>query len=196
MSQATTLLELSGANLVPPRLKNSCLLIIDMQKEYLQGPLRVVDSENSIRHAANLLAKARKADGLIIHVAHQGQSGGLFDRNADRGQIIDELSPLAGEAVVEKTLPNAFAKTSLQAKLDEANIRELVIIGFMTHMCVSSTARAALDLGYRVTIDANCCSTRDLPDGCGNTISGMTLNIVALAELSDRFAIIARDHDW
>jgi nicotinamidase-related amidase len=65
----------------------------------------------------------------------------------------------------------------------------------MTHMCVSSTARAALDLGFRTTIDANSCATRDLPDGRGGTIAAKTVHDVALAELSDRFAIIAYDSE-
>jgi len=196
MSQPTTLLEFSGANLEPPELADSCLLVIDMQNEYLQDPLRVVNAENTIRNAGNLLAKARQTNCLIVHVAHQGKAGGLFDRTANRGQFINELTPLKNENVIEKPLPNAFANTTLQTLLDQAGIKELVIIGYMTHMCVSSTARAALDLGYRVTIDADCCSTRDLPDDSGNIISGTTLNNVALAELSDRFAVIARDHDW
>jgi len=68
------------------------------------------------------------------------------------------------------------------------------MIGFMTHMCVSSSARAALDHGFRVTIDADSCATRDLPDGCGSVIDAATLHRVALTELSDR--VIARNHDW
>ena len=66
----------------------------------------------------------------------------------------------------------------------------------MTHMCVSSTARAALDFGYRVTIDAGCCATRDLPDGKGGVIDARTLHDVALVELSDRFAIVVQEHSW
>jgi nicotinamidase-related amidase len=68
-----------------------------------------------------------------------------------------------------------------------------MLAGFMTHMCVSSTARAALDLGYRVTIDAASCATRDLPDGKGGVMPAALIHEVALVELSDRFAIIARD---
>jgi nicotinamidase-related amidase len=94
-----------------------------------------------------------------------------------------------------KRLPNAFAGTELHALLTKAGRKELVLVGFMTHMCVSSTARAALDLGYRVTIDAAACGTRDLPDGAGAAIPAATVHAVALAELADRFAIIARDAD-
>ena len=113
-----------------------------------------------------------------------------------RGQIVDELAPIAGENTIEKGLPNAFAGTHLQAQTSDSGRNDLIICGFMTHMCVSSTARAALDLGFRVTIDADSCGTRDLPDGLGGVIEAGILHNVSLAELSDRFAIIARDHRW
>lgn len=67
-----------------------------------------------------------------------------------------------GDAVVEKPLPNAFAQTDLAERLSGQN--ELVLVGFQTHMCVSSAARAALDLGFRVTVAADACATRALPD--------------------------------
>jgi nicotinamidase-related amidase len=70
-----------------------------------------------------------------------------------------------------------------------------MLAGFMTHMCISSTARAALDLGYRVTIDASACGTRDLPDGRGGIIPAATVHEVALVELSDRFAIITHTNE-
>jgi len=62
----------------------------------------------------------------------------------------------------------------------------------MTHMCVSSTARAALDLGYATTVVATACATRDLPNGSGGHIAATVIHDVALVELSDRFAVIAR----
>ncbi len=196
MTTPKTLLELSGANLEPAKLGVASLVLIDMQNEYLQGPIALTDAKAAVDHAQNLLAKARAAGTTIIHVAHRGREGGLFDRSAERGQIIEPLSPVTGEQVVEKPLPNAFTDTRLKALLDEAGNHDLIMIGFMTHMCVSSSARAALDHGFRVTIDAESCATRDLPDGSGGVIDATTLHRVALIELSDRFAVIARGHDW
>jgi nicotinamidase-related amidase len=58
-------------------------------------------------------------------------------------------------------------------------------------MCVSSTARAALDLGYRVTIPHDACATRALPDPVtGAAIPGAEIHRHALAELADRFAVV------
>jgi nicotinamidase-related amidase len=59
-------------------------------------------------------------------------------------------------------------------------------------MCISSTARAALDAGYRVTVVADACGTRDLPGLRDGVVQAKVVHDVALVELSDRFAIIAR----
>ena len=192
MTAATTLLQLAGADLNPPRLGDAALVLIDIQNEYLAGPLALPDARPAIARAAALLARAREAGTVIIHIAHRGKAGGLFDRGTERGAIVAELKPRSGELVIEKELPNAFAGTGLKARLDETGRKNIVLAGFMTHMCVSSTARAALDLGLRTTVDADACATRDLPDGCGGTLDARTIHEVALAELSDRFAIIAR----
>jgi nicotinamidase-related amidase len=147
----------------------------------------------AIAAAARLLIRARTSGARVFHIAHRGKSGGLFDRDAERGAIVAALAPLPGEPVIEKGLPNAFADTELKGRLDATGRNNLVLAGLMTHMCVSSTARAALDLGFRVTIDAESCATRDLPDGRGGTIPSATIHDVALAELADRFAVIALD---
>ncbi len=192
MTTAKTLLQLAGADLNPPRLGDAALALIDLQNEYLAGPLALPDARPAIARAAALLTRARESGAAIVHIAHRGKSGSLFDRGADRGAIVAELSPRAGELVIEKELPNAFAGTGLHAHLLEAGRNNIVLAGFMTHMCISSTARAALDHGFRTTIDADACATRDLPDGRGGTLDARTIHEVALVELSDRFAIIAR----
>jgi nicotinamidase-related amidase len=193
MTAAKTLLQLAGVDLAPAKVTDACLILIDLQNEYLNGPIAVTDADAAIANASRLLTTARSSGAPVIHVAHKGRPGGLFDRSAERGQIVPALAPLPAEPVVEKGLPNAFAGTDLQARLDAIGRKNLVLAGFMTHMCVSSTARAGLELGYRLTIPADSCATRDLPDGRGGVVPARTIHNVALVELSDRFAVIARD---
>ena len=190
MSEAKTLLQLAGADLTPPKMRDACLILIDLQNEYREGPIAVPGADAAIASAARLLAAARKAGAPVFHVAHRGRAGSLFDRTAERGQIVAPLAPITGEALVEKGLPNAFAKTDLERRVAAAGRTNVIVAGFMTHMCVSSTARAALDLGLRVTIPASACGTRDLPDGKGGVIEAATLHQIALVELADRFAIV------
>ncbi len=76
---------------------------------------------------------------------------------------------------------------------EEARRKHLVVAGFMTHMCASSTVRAALDLGYRCTVVAGACTTRDLPDGCGGVVAAAEVHRAELAALADRFATVVPD---
>jgi nicotinamidase-related amidase len=193
MTIPKTLLQFAGADLTPAKVSDASLVLIDFQNEYRSGPIAVLQPDAAIGEAQRLLAAARSAGAPVVHVAHRGRSGGLFDREAERGQIVAPLTPLADEPIVEKGLPNAFAATDLHDRLASAGRKQLILAGFMTHMCISSTARAALDLGYRVTIVADACATRDLPDGRGGVVAAGTVHDVALAELADRFAVIARD---
>lgn len=196
MSAAFTLLSLSGADLTPPPLTDAALVIVDMQNEYLSGPLTLPGAAPAVAAGARLLAAARKAGAPVIHIAHKGGAGGPFDRAAPRGQIIDAMAPEGAEKVIEKALPNAFAGTDLDAVLAATGRKKLIVIGFMTHMCVSSTVRSALDHGYFCTVEASACATRDLPDGMGGTVAAADLHRASLAALSDRFAIIAHGRDW
>ncbi len=192
MTTPKTLLEMSGADLKPPPLSASALVIIDAQNEYLDGKLALPDVRPAVDALARLLAKARAAGAPVVHIQHKGRAGGLFDLDARGGAIIDAAMPASGEHLVQKPLPNAFAQTGLDATLKKLGRTQLVIAGFMTHMCVSSTARAALDLGYKATVAADASATRDLPDPMGGVISAAALHRAVLAALADRFAIVAK----
>jgi len=61
-------------------------------------------------------------------------------------------------------------------------------------MCISATVRSARDHGYRVTLVADACATRDLPDPLGGaTVDAQTLHRITLAALHDRFATVVPD---
>lgn len=194
MSASQTLLDLAGAAYAPASLRDACLVLIDMQNEYCAGPVAAADAESAIDAAKELLSAARSCGAPVFHVVHKGRPGMLFDRDAKRGQIITAVAPLPDEAVIEKPFPNAFAGTDLHDRLSAIGRKNIVLAGFATHMCISSTARAAVDHGYRATVAADACAARDLPDGNGGVVPASTVHHVALVELSDRFAAIARDH--
>jgi nicotinamidase-related amidase len=188
-----TLFALAGRAPSPARLAEAALVLIDYQNEYLAGPLALAGAAEAVERAAELLAAARAAGTRIVHVAHRGAPGGLFDRADERGAFIRALTPQAGEAVVEKPRPNAFSGTNL-AELVGPPGSAIVIAGFMTHNCVSSTARAALDLGLTVTIAGDACATRDLPSPLG-VVSAGDIQRVELAALADRHACVVEVGD-
>ena len=193
MSTPKTLLQMAGAPLEPSRFSESAVVIIDAQNEYVNGKLPLVGVNPALDNIAIILKAARAAGSPVIHVQHKGRAGGLFDPGADAFKLAPQAASAPGEAIVEKPLPNAFAQTNLQDLIAKTGKKQLIVAGFQTHMCISSTARAALDLGYRTTVVADAAATRDLPDPTGGTaLPAAELHRAALAGLADRFAIVAK----
>ena len=69
--------------------------------------------------------------------------GTLLVDNTWDWQIVDDLTPLAGERVIRKSRYSGFCRTDLEAYLKAGNIRNLLFTGIATNVCVESTARAA-----------------------------------------------------
>ena len=189
-----TILQMSGAALHPAPLDRAALVLIDHQREYVDGALPLSGMGAAIDAAADLLSLARQHGVPVFHVLHHGKPGGAaFDPTGPGVAVIGTLAPADGEAVVIKSLPNSFAGTDLHARLQATGRPELIIAGFMTHGCVSATARAAIDLGYRVTVVAAACATRDLPHVAGGTLAAADLHRATLAALADRVAVVVAD---
>jgi len=193
-SATQSLLQIAGAPLHPSPLDKSALVIIDAQLEYVSGKLPLAGIDAAILEAAKLLALARKSGVPVFHIVQHAPAGRpLFAEDSPTAAIVPLLTPAAGEIVLRKALPNAFAGTDLHELVKSSGRSEIIFAGFMTHMCVSASARAALDLKYRSTIVANATATRDLPDPLGGTIPASVVHRTALSELADRFAIVVKD---
>ena len=94
--------------------------------------------------------------------------------------------------MIIKQFPNAFVHTDLDDRLKAASAHHLVLAGFMTHMCINSTARGAFNLGYAPTVVANATATRALP-GTTAVVSSAAVQAASLAALEDLFAIVVPD---
>jgi len=185
---AMTMLQMAGAAPTPATTADGVLLIIDAQREYTDGLLPLPGVDEAVEALAALLERARKAGTPVVHVRHQSK-GKAFNPSSTGYEIVAPLTPRAGETIVDKGLPNAFAGTDLAKHLAASGRKNLIVGGFMTHMCVSATVRAATDLGFMSTVAADTVATRDLPDATGGaTIGADTINRITLAALSDRFA--------
>lgn len=186
-----TLLSLTHAAHPPARLSESVVVIIDAQREYTDGRLPLAGVAAALHQTHRLLERARAAGVPIIHIQQISAPGrGVFEAGGPYIAFAPEATPLPSEPVITKSLPNAFAGTSLDATLKQLGRKHVIFSGYMTHMCISATARAALDLGYDNTVIADACATRALPEPAGGTISAATVHRVALAELADRFSTV------
>ncbi len=175
----------------PPEIGEAALVIIDAQDEYGPGGrLELPGLPAALDRIEDLLSRAREKGATIVHVVHRGNAGGLFDP-ATGGKVLSQVTPMPGEKIVDKTLPNSFAGTDLEEHLRNLGNPPLILVGFMTHMCVSSTARAALDLGLSTTIAADATATRPLPSPLQDKpISAHDLQRASLAAMADRFSLV------
>jgi nicotinamidase-related amidase len=140
------------------------LVLIDIQKDYFPGgkwPLRGIES--AADNAARLLATARAAGDLVVHVRHEFPSADapFFGPGSEGAEIHPKVRGREGEPVVLKHHVNAFRETDLKAILDRHGVEEVVLCGAMSHMCVDAGVRAASDLGYRCVVVHDACATRD-----------------------------------
>jgi nicotinamidase-related amidase len=194
MTSPKTLLQMAGAAIVPSKLSDAALVVIDAQREYVDGKLPLTGVKPALAEISRLLARAREAGTPVIHIQHKGKPGGAFGPDTAGFAIADEAAPHAGETVIQKSLPNAFAGTELKSALEATGKKEIILLGFMTHMCIEATARSALDHGLKATVVAAAGATRDLPDPLtGGTVTAAEVHRNALTAMSDRFAVIAPD---
>lgn len=186
----TTLRSLLGLSDQPPALRDSALIMIDCQNTYRRGIMKLEGVEAALAEAEDLLARARAARIPIFHIMHDAGEGSPYDVRAEIGQISKEVAPADGEPVIVKNLPSAFVGTDLDTRLRTLPSRNLILAGFMTHMCVNSTARNAFNLGYSPTVVAAATATRMLTGPDGSAIPAATLQATSLATLADLFAVI------
>jgi nicotinamidase-related amidase len=187
---------MAGGRSEPAQLSEAAVVIINVQNEFVNGKLPLMNVDTALDGVAKLLQAARAAGAPVIHVVHRGRAGGPFDPLGTTFQIHPKAAPAAGEKIIEKEFPNAFARTPLHLALQATKRKSLILAGFMTHMCVSATARAASELTWRTTVVADAAATRDLPDSLGSEpIPASVIHRASLAALADRFAVVARVAD-
>jgi nicotinamidase-related amidase len=192
MPDPTTLRALSGLPSTPASLADSTLIMIDCQNTYTRGVMALDGVAAALDEAAKLLERARAASIPIIHIEHDDGEGSLYDIRAEIGRIVDQVAPQGDETVIVKHFPNSFVQTELDERLKAASSHNLVLAGFMTHMCVNSTARGAFNLGYAPTVVASATATRALPGPTG-VVSSASLQVASLAAIADLFGIVAAD---
>ena len=178
----------------PAPISDSVLVLIDCQQTYREGIMKLQGVEPALHEAAALLKRFRDAGRPVIHIMHDAGPDTPYDVNAPIGQIAKEVAPIDGETVIVKNLPSSFEGTTLDEELKRLGAENVVYAGFMTHMCVNSTARASFNRGYATTVIAGATATRDLPEGwAGKTVPAAEVQDASLSALADLFAVVVPD---
>lgn len=146
------------------------------------------DAESNM---ARLLATWRAHRWPTYHVQHMSTEPNSPLRPDRPGNAIKRvIAPQGDEPVVQKTVNNAFVGTDLEARLRDAAIQAVVIVGLTTEHCVSATARMASDLGFTTYVVADATACHDRVGFDGVYYSPETIHTVALVSLQDEFATI------
>ncbi|MFE7464693.1 isochorismatase family protein [Streptomyces sp. NPDC057499] len=147
----------------------TALVVIDLQKG-------IVGRETAPRPAAEVVARsaaladAFRAKGLpvvLVHVVdgapgrNESPAGSGGQPPADWAEIVPELGPREGDIVVTKRTWGAFHGTDLDLRLRRAGVTQIVLTGIATSIGVESTARAAYEHGYHVTIATDAVTDMD-----------------------------------
>ncbi len=144
------------------------LLVVDAQNEFSPGGLRTVpDHDRALERIRAHVAAARRDRRPIAWVQHHNRPH--ESRAFVPGSWGAELSPGLGvestygpERLFSKDVFGAFAAPGLEEWLRDHGVDELLVVGFFTHMCVSTSTREALVRGFDVSLDPAATSARDV----------------------------------
>ncbi|KAL4786960.1 Isochorismatase-like protein [Aspergillus varians] len=182
---------------IPPSsvsVQDSTLIIIDAQNEYASGSLQIDRISESRKVISDLLARYRQGNGRnIVHVLHKTPPGApVFTQGTQLAEPLEELTPISGEKLVTKQFPSSFAQTDLHEYLGSLGDvgKKIVLVGYMAHVCISTTARAGNELGYDVVVVSDAVGDRHIPG-----VEASTLTSVSLRELEDAFATVVSARD-
>lgn len=167
LTSCLILISMITMNAQQQKTEHTALLIIDVQNDYFPGGKMTL--EKSVQAAENtrrILEYFRNNHLPVIHIQHISTNDGavFFIPGTDGAKINHLVLPEKDEKVIVKHFPNSFRETDLLNYLQSKTIKNLVITGMMTDVCVESTTRAAFDFGFTNIIigDATATGNREL----------------------------------
>ena len=139
------------------------MLVIDVQKGLFKNSTPIYNAEQVLENINTWINKARQAGVPVIFIQHSNKK--TLVKGSDAWQLHPEIRPLDDEEIIHKIHGNAFKDTSLQDELEKRNVRELIVMGLVTHGCVKATSLGAIDKGYKVVLvrDGHSNYSKDAP---------------------------------
>jgi nicotinamidase-related amidase len=176
---------------VDARVKHSVLIIIDVQNAIDHPSWGRRNNPEAEGNMACLLECWRVLNLPIVHVQHLStEADSTYRPNQPGCDFKTEVTPLAGEIIVQKNVNCAFIGTTLEDYLRSHNYQHLVITGVITNNSVEATARVAGNLGFDTVVVSDATATFDKQDLNGQWHSAELVHALSLANLQGEYATI------
>lgn len=142
----------------------TALIIIDMINDFVTGKLGFKEAQEIVPNVQRLLAAAR-ANGIPVIFVCDSHSPedvevGIWGPHALAGtessQVISALKPLKDEPVVPKQTYSMFFNDEPRNLLKKMGVKELILVGVATDVCVQNSAAGAFFNGYSIAIPEDC----------------------------------------
>lgn len=137
------------------------LVVIDMQTGFLAGDPGAFQADRVLDTVAGLQRRARERNIPVFHLQFDGPPGHPTEVGTPGWQIDPRVAALPGEPVVRKRSCDSFHRTTLDAELRRRGVSRLYITGYATELCVDTTCRRGISIGYDVTLVADAHTTVD-----------------------------------
>ena len=174
-------------------MTNTTLIIIDAQQAFRDPAMGERNNLAAEANIARLLVHWRQEGEPIIHVFHSSLEAGSLLRAGQPGHaFMPEAQPLPDELCLEKSVNSAFIGTGLADHLEDQRIANLVMAGFTTDHCVSTSVRMGANLGFNVTLVSDATATYTRVGEDGKEYSADIVHNVSLASLQDEFCRVRR----
>ncbi|MFI0975394.1 isochorismatase family protein [Streptomyces sp. NPDC021093] len=167
------------------------LVVVDMQATFVTGANPVPGADRLLDRTSALLAAARAAGVLVVHLQNDGAPGTEDETGTDGWRL--HFPVAESELLLHKTVDDGFEENPLAECLKEAGVRGLAVCGVMSEMCVGATARTALELGFRVVLPHDAHGTYDIPaaEGISEAVPAAMVSRVAEWALGDEVEVVA-----
>lgn len=170
------------------KTSNTALLLIDVQRGFDHPCWGNRNNRNAEENIALLLDAWRRNSLPVVHVRHASQEPASPLRPECYGfDYMEEAEPLPSEKQFEKTVNSAFIGTGLELYLREKGITSIVVAGFTTDHCVSTSVRMAGNLGFDVIVVSDATATFDRAGYDGTRFTAEEIHRAHLTSLNGEF---------
>jgi nicotinamidase-related amidase len=175
------------------------LIVIDVQNEYFDGALPISDppTATSLPNIGRAMDAATAAGVPVIVVQHGDAEpdAEIFLEGSHAWELHPAIAERPRDHLVAKALPGSFTGTDLGEILAAADVDTVSITGYMTHMCVDTTAREAAHRGLAVEILDDATGTLPL-ENSGGSATGEELHRATLVAQGQFFADVLSTDAW